>query len=716
MKSKHAVLAAIGAGVVLVSLISRPPATFAQSLLEPGLTFGIDGAGFNTPEGALYADGTKAINQGRWSDALSIFSKLAADHGDHAAGALYWKAYAENKLSQSDHALETCAALRLSYSGSTWIDDCGALEIEIHAKSGKPVQPKAKDSDEVRLLALNSLMQQNESKARAQIQEILDSDSSEILKESALFILGENGTNANYPQIVRISYLEGDVRVERGEAKDAVWEKAVTGLPLETGFNLVTGNGRVEIELEDASTLYLGENSVLTFNDLHTTSGVPHTEIALLSGTLTQFLDSLMPGEWALLRTPTDNILTRYPAKSDLRVTSYMDATDITALRAGSLRLNDTLLESSSEGQSFLVHNGQRIEESTLIDSTDFSAWDKWVKDRHDARVQATADVMKEAGLTEPIPGLAEMKGKGTFFDCAPYGNCWQPAKSDEPQESEPNVFAASAAPKKSVDPGLPSDLYMFPCMPDALHNRAFANYGVGPVAFPYEWTVCHAGSWIHNDRGYAWVVGHKRHHHCPVTWVKAEHKVAYVPIHPHDVKGQPPINRPHAFMPTHDNKLLSIQPTQLDRVARIETLKSPPREFRSAPAPALTHVEAPHIEAHNIRAVGINKGAVARSAGIPLTFDHKTQTFMMASHSIEHGHSVSSSVPINNHGGNLQSHGGSYSGGGGSHGGSAGGSHSGGGGSSSGGGSHSGGTSSASSSSSSGSSAASSSAGSSHH
>ena len=64
------------------------------------------------------------------------------------------------------------------------------------------------------------------------------------------------------------------MRVARGK-RGATWESAVTGLPLETGFNLVTGAGRAEIEFEDASTVYLAENSALTFNDLHTTGGVP---------------------------------------------------------------------------------------------------------------------------------------------------------------------------------------------------------------------------------------------------------------------------------------------------------------------------------------------------------------------------------------------------------------------------------------------------------
>lgn len=72
-------------------------------------------------------------------------------------------------------------------------------------------------------------------------------------------------------------------RVARHEG--ATWEAAVSGLPLESSFNLVTRKGRVEIELEDASTLYLGENSALAFNGLRTTGGVPSTELALLTGT-----------------------------------------------------------------------------------------------------------------------------------------------------------------------------------------------------------------------------------------------------------------------------------------------------------------------------------------------------------------------------------------------------------------------------------------------
>ena len=114
-------------------------------------------------------------------------------------------------------------------------------------KTGKPVDPKAAQDDDLKLLALNLLMQKDETQALAQIQEILNGDSSEKLKKEALFILGHHYSDETYAQIVRISYVEGDVRIARGEEKEkpagAAWEKAVADLPLETGFSLVTGDG-----------------------------------------------------------------------------------------------------------------------------------------------------------------------------------------------------------------------------------------------------------------------------------------------------------------------------------------------------------------------------------------------------------------------------------------------------------------------------------------
>ena len=96
------------------------------------------------------------------------------------------------------------------------------------------------------------------------------------------------GLQETYDQIVRLNLVQGDVRVFRGkDAEHATreeWGQAVVNMPIESGFSLVTGTGRAEIEFEDASTVFLGENSVLIFDELTSTGGVPRTTMTLVSG------------------------------------------------------------------------------------------------------------------------------------------------------------------------------------------------------------------------------------------------------------------------------------------------------------------------------------------------------------------------------------------------------------------------------------------------
>jgi hypothetical protein len=702
----------------------------------------------DAPDSGYFASGTRAINEGRWADAESIFAKVASERGDHADGALYWKAYAENKLGQVKPALETCDMLGRDYPSSSWNHECGALEIEIHARNGKPVEPKAGDDDDLKLLALNSLMRKDEPRAMAQIQEILNSDaSSEKLKKEAVFILGHHYSDATYAQIARISYVEGDVRINRGEqeekSKDITWEKAGADLPIETGYSLVTGEGRAEIELEDASTFYLGENSVLTISDLHTTAGVPYTEIALLTGTVSLDIKPYIAGEWFVVKTPADSFALKYPEKFTARIDCYTDAMAVTPMNGGIIHLSGGAIETPAKGQTLFYRQGHRVDFADAKDSDALAAWDKWVADREVKRSVAIADAMRASGLTSPIPGLAELNGQGTFFDCAPYGTCWEPNGIEERAQAAEEQFGperstgeAALEPAETHLEGIPDSARLtgaqpaaagarpanrysdsevfFPCVPAALRFRTMrdpvtgrvtvVDAGAGLNPLPYRWAVCHAGSWIHRKHRYVWVVGPKRHHLEPVRWVKMGHKLGYVPIHPYDVKGRPPINRREVVFAVNPKNPLGIERIRPEPERPVELVKTPPKEFRTAHLPPLPKADEPRMMAHQVRDVLGGKTAIVKAPGIPLSFDHKSQSFLMAKQVVQGSRTTTVMAPMTNHGGNLQAHAGSYGGGSGfSGGGSHGGSASGGG--SSGGGSHGGGGggSSASSSSSSG-------------
>jgi hypothetical protein len=737
---KPGIPTALLAGIVWLPLTCAAIALSGQSFAGSGLAAGVDGtagasgsaataaAATDAPDTTLFADGTRAINESRWADAVKIFAQVSGQHGEHADGALYWKAYAEDKLGQSVPSEQTCAELRSGYPKSRWIDDCIALDIELHAKAGKPVQIEAGESDDVKLLALNAMMRQDEPRAMAEIQAILNGDSSERLKKEAEFILGHHYSDETYAQIVRISYVEGDVRIARGaetaKTDSATWEKAVADVPLETGFSLVTGTGRAEIEFENASTLYLGENSVLTFNDLHETAGVPYTEVALLSGTVSLHVHPYVAGERFILRTPTDDIISRYPDRTNARIGSFTDAMTITPLEGGVLHLPGVSADAIASGRTWTYRSGVLDDVQGTDDKAASSAWDKWVGDRVAARAAATSEVMEAAGLTAPIPGLAEMAGEGKFFDCAPYGTCWEPngfASLDASQAASlrreqegrrPSLVLAAYHPvalpwaqaQAETATGVgPINREFFPCTPGNLRYRVVTDPATGKETVidvglghrvRYGWAVCHAGSWIRHKRHYVWVAGGKRRHQAPVRWVKDGHKVGFVPLHPYDVKGQHAINVKHEVFMVRGKDTLIAEPVKLDAKTPVEFLASPPKEFRVAELRPLERAEAPHMEAHPFVNPRETKSVEVSRASIPIHFDAKSQSFMMPSEVVRGGKTVTVFAPITNRSGSLQARADSYSGGSGFRGssGSSGGSRNGGSSSSS-GSSHSGGS-----------------------
>jgi HEAT repeat protein len=206
----------------LLIALSAPPALSAES----SFPLADDNAAAQSKEDTLYSEGTRAINDAHWAQAGSIFRNLASQHGARAEAALYWEAYAENKQGNAARALEICAELRHAFPQGNWVKECSALEIEIHGKSDDPMPPQAEQDEELKLLALNSLMQQDEARAVPIIQQILNSDKSEKLKDRALFVLGQD-------QSPQAQALLG--QVASGERNPALQRRAIQMLAVTRG-------------------------------------------------------------------------------------------------------------------------------------------------------------------------------------------------------------------------------------------------------------------------------------------------------------------------------------------------------------------------------------------------------------------------------------------------------------------------------------------------
>jgi thioredoxin-like negative regulator of GroEL len=168
-------------------MLSAPPAARSAVLHSEDGSFADD-----AHEDQLYSEATQAINEGRWSDAEPLLDQVFSLHGRRSDAAVYWKAYVKSKEGRPSDALEACASLRQSYPQSSWLKECSALEIEIRGKSGSPVQPQTEQDEELKLLALSSIMQGANSNALPILQQILEGQHSERLKERALFVLAED--------------------------------------------------------------------------------------------------------------------------------------------------------------------------------------------------------------------------------------------------------------------------------------------------------------------------------------------------------------------------------------------------------------------------------------------------------------------------------------------------------------------------------------------
>jgi hypothetical protein len=473
-----------------------------------------------------------------------------------------------------------------------------------------------------------------------------------------------------YDQIVRLSLVEGDVRIARGKdgehATGGAWGQAAAGIPIDAGFSLVTGKGRAEIELEDASTVYLGESSVLVFNELTATGGVPHTEVTLVSGTATLNVKPAFPGESFILRTPTDEISVHYPHKSSMRVNSYLDAIALTPQKDLNLQVGSTA-QQTLKGQTLTYNHSQRIiPEASTTPSTpnEFAEWDDWTAKRIAARALAMSATMKDAGLNSPIPGLAEMKDQGTFFACAPYGTCWEPTngwgeheeaparldaqRSSDPSQQQSAQSSAHTVSVKALQSAGPAATLRteyeepFPCSPNRVRRLIARDPVTGrdtvlsteldPYGASYDWAVCHAGTWIHREHRYVWVAGEKRHHHCPVHWVKYGGSKGYVPMHPHDVAGKTPINLKHGVFQTTGRKGESVEHVAFNAGTPVKLLPTAPKEFLRPYFPPLQHAETPHLEAHLVKdGFAPGKDSTAKPVGTAITFDHRSQSIMMA-------------------------------------------------------------------------------------
>jgi hypothetical protein len=563
--------------------------------------------------------------------------------------------------------------------------------------------------------------------------------------------------NQSGPEIVWVNYVQGDVKFSPGKAGDPNlgrdWIAANAGQVLQDGYTLVTERGRAEIEFEDGSLVFLSEHSVLEFDALWTTKLGFVTYIDLLTGTVT----ILHPfGGLLNLETPVmkmgfvDSETIRVQCALDGVVMQQIEGTrplitksDRLVLQPGQsavyvdqrlIPLTPTEPASEREIQQWASVRAPEMRRSALKDE-----WDQWVDQRLATRQELIAEGLKQSGLQDPIPGLAGLVETGKFFDCAPYGKCWQPNEPAQlarfpsgvaiepikfdrspevPQlamtaETRPapnrQIARAQDAPETNSGAILVNSTMLTRCPIQAWRVAAAAQNGgeqsvpqYGPC-FAGSWTSLASAQWTSNDpcRYFdplthreidrpgcynvynTWIVG-RRHRH-PCHFVKAgHHRIGVVPRHPGDRAGHPLGNAKSGVLILAMEKGTLHAGIEAAPAKGVDVVGNVPSSMQHGVDRAVEHasgVSQPLIEARLIeslvpRSVLPKEHPAAAKNVTAIRFDYHSQNFV--------GHSAvggdTRSVVVGHYGGGSVG-GGSVGGGG----------HSGGGGGASGGGGHSG-------------------------
>ena len=134
------------------------------------------------------------LDSERWERAIDGFNQVVALKGTRADGALYWKAYAQDRLGQRSEALATIAELTKTYPKSGYLKQAQALEMEVRRKAGQPVNPDDQKDEDLKLLALNSVMNSDPERAIPLLEKVLQGPSSPKLRSKAVFVLAQSNS------------------------------------------------------------------------------------------------------------------------------------------------------------------------------------------------------------------------------------------------------------------------------------------------------------------------------------------------------------------------------------------------------------------------------------------------------------------------------------------------------------------------------------------
>jgi HEAT repeat protein len=171
-----------------------------------------------TPAMRVFAEGRDLLDNAEWAKAADKFRSFVASYpkDKDVDAAYFWLAYALNKQGNKDEAKTYLARLFKEFPKSTWKDDAKALAVEMGDPQAVEQGIADKGNDEIKIIALQSLFDNNPERAFQYAAEMLKSSTTSAqMKEAVVSLLGSHGGRQAVPLLLQIARTDPDVRLRR---------------------------------------------------------------------------------------------------------------------------------------------------------------------------------------------------------------------------------------------------------------------------------------------------------------------------------------------------------------------------------------------------------------------------------------------------------------------------------------------------------------------
>ena len=268
--------------------------------------------------------------------------------------------------------------------------------------------------------------------------------------------------------VARLSLIEGDVSVQRGDSGELV--AAAVNAPLTAQDRILTGpSSRAEIQIDSASVMRLGANAEVGMAELEYRRAI--LQMARGTATFRVLRDST-----ADIEVDTPNVSVRPSRQGTYRITVHENGQTEVTVRAGDVEIfTPHGTEQVHNGQTLIARGTASDPEIQLVNAGLHDDWDRW----NDTRDQTFARSASPRYVSPDVYGTQDLDTKGQWVYDAPYGYVWRPA------------VAAGWAPYQAG-------------------RWVWLDwYGWTWVSYePWGWAPYHYGRWYYGARGWCWYPG----------------------------------------------------------------------------------------------------------------------------------------------------------------------------------------------------------------